>query len=218
MVTKLDKYIDYDKFDHTNPTTNPFPYMVVESFIKEAYLDNIIADFPLVDDYGSFPLQTLESGPEFLAFIEELKGEKFRKLVEKKFDIDLTGKPIMITARGMCKDNNGQIHIDSKGKVITVLVYMNKNWNSEGGKLRMLRNEHDLEDYVAEITPEAGTLAIFKCTENAWHGHKPFSGVRKSIQLNWVVDDSYLHKEKTRHTISAWIKSFKRMIKNVFNT
>ncbi len=210
-------YINFTKFNSTKLKKKPFEYMVLPNFIDQKVLDLVVEDFPLITSEGSFSLDSVKSGKHFLKFIDELKSAKFRKAVEKKFQINLAGRPVMITARGKCKDSNGKIHIDSKGKIITILVYLNKNWDSEGGKLRLLNNGHDLEDYVAEVTPLAGSLVIFKCTDNAWHGHKPFTGTRQAIQLNWVVDDSYLKKEKTRHIISAWFKKAKKILAELFN-
>lgn len=205
-------YINYKAFTDTNLQTEPFEYMVVPNFIEPALQSAVINDFPKIVADGSFPLESLRSGANFLEFIKELKEDRFKRLVEEKFSVDLSNKPVMITARGRCKDSNGKIHIDSKGKIITVLVYLNEKWDSDGGKLRMLKNQYDLEDYVAEVAPEAGTLVIFKCTDNAWHGHKPYNGERKSIQLNWVIDESYLNKERVRHRISAWFKSVKKFL------
>lgn len=206
-------YIDYAKFSTTKLIKKPFEYMVMSGFIKPDITDCVVDDFPKITDDGSFALDSVTSGKHFLNFIEELKSDTFRDAVAKKFSVDLRNKPVMITARGRCKDSNGKIHIDSKGKIITVLVYLNKKWPHAGGKLRLLKNEFDLEDYLAEVTPLAGTIVIFKCTDNAWHGHRPFAGARKAIQLNWVVDDSYLQKERTRHKISAWFKRLRGIFK-----
>ena len=205
-------YIDYNKFADTKLETEPFEYMVVPDFIQQESVNSVIDDFPIIKAKGSFPLDTVECGKKFLEFIEELKGSKFRELVEEKFSINLENKPVMITARGQCRDSDGKIHIDSKGKIITVLVYLNKEWNNEGGKLRLLTGKHDLDSYVAEVKPLAGTLIIFKCADNAWHGHKIFVGERKSIQLNWVIDSSYLGKERMRHKISALFKKVKNFL------
>ena len=212
MDTVLVNHVNYEKLLHTKLENDPFEYMVVSELIKLESVNEVVADFPNIKSRGSFPLDTVDCGKKFLEFIAELKGETFRTIIEKKFSINLANRPIMITARGQCEDRDGQIHIDSKGKLITVLVYLNKTWDNEGGKLRLLRNEHDLEDYVAEVTPLAGTMIIFKCTDNAWHGHHPFTGARNAIQLNWVVDNNYLEKERIRHKVSAFFKKIKRVM------
>jgi hypothetical protein len=206
-------YIDFNKFNRTILQEHPFEYMVVPNFIKKEKVESVVDDFPEIAANGSFPLDSVKSGKKFLEFIEELKGKQFRNAVERKFSIDLTDKPVMVTARGVCGSRDGKIHIDSKGKIITVLLYLNKQWDSDGGRLRLLNNNHDLEDYVAEVEPLAGTLVIFKCANNAWHGHKQFFGKRNSIQLNWVIDNSYLEKERNRHKFSAWIKKIKNLFK-----
>ena len=66
-----------------------------------------------------------------------------------------------------------------------------------------------MEDYIEEIEPLTEKLVAFECVENAWHGHHSFEGVRRAIQMNYVVNESYLKKEKSRHKIS-WL--FKRLM------
>src|SRR3546814_8941390 len=77
---------------------------------------------------------------------------------------------------------------------------------ADGGRLRLLRSQDDIEDYAAEVPPREGSMVAFRCTEDAWHGHKPYEGSRRSIQLNWVVDGAYLRKEQRRHRLSAFLK------------
>jgi hypothetical protein len=129
-----------------------------------------------------------------------------RKAFAEKFGVDLTGRPLTITVRGRCDQKDGRIHIDSKSKILTLLLYMNSSWEQPGGQLRLLRNGHDLEDYITEVPPIAGTLLAFRNGENAWHGHKTFIGERRVIQLNWVVSQDVANREARRHRFSAWMK------------
>ena len=62
----------------------------------------------------------------------------------------------MYTVRGFVRSRDGEIHTDSKTKLITVLLYMNEGWESDGGRLRILRSGTDLEDSVAEVPPYGG--------------------------------------------------------------
>lgn len=199
-------YLDLEKFAQTKLKESPFRYLVIENFIHKDKIDKICKKFPNIISSGSFPLSSLNYENEFKDFINELYSKEFINAVSKKFNLNLDDLPIMITARGNCKSSNGQIHIDSKGKILTFLIYFNETWDSEGGKLRLLNSNSDIDDYFSEIAPLAGTLIAFECSENAWHGHKPFEGPRKSIQLNWVKDKSYLGKEQYRHKISAFFK------------
>lgn len=201
-------YINYDSITNVILNKEPFKYFIIKDFINKGYVEELSEEFPIIETSGSVPLSSLTYTKKFKDFIKELEGDKFREVISKKFGVDLSGYPVMITARGMCKKGNGKIHIDSKGKVLTFLLYFNDRWDSEEGRLRLLNNEHDIEDYLEEVKPLTGTLVAFECVENAWHGHKPHIGVRKSLQLNYVKDSSYLNKEQSRHKLSAIIKRF----------
>ena len=119
--------------------------------------------------------------------------------MEKKLGVDLNGRPTMVTARGVSAARDGQIHTDSRTKLITVLIYMNNAWEAKTGRLRLLRGPDDLEDVIAEVPPDEGTLLIFKNEPNAWHGFHAFEGPRRVIQLNWVTDTGVVWREQTRH-------------------
>ena len=74
--------------------------------------------------------------------------------------MDLADRPATLTVRGRTRPKDGQIHTDSKTKLITVLLYLNRHWDSPGGRLRLLKNEHDLEDYIAEVPPIRGRSSL----------------------------------------------------------
>ena len=112
----------------------------------------------------------------------------------------------MVTVRGHCRARDGQIHMDSKDKIVTVLLYLNPSWEEDGGRLRLLRRPGDIEDFAAEVPPDEGTMLAFKCSDNAWHGHKSFEGERRAIQLNWVTNERYVRREQRRHKVSSLFK------------
>ena len=126
--------------------------------------------------------------------------------MEKKLGVDLAGRPTMVTARGVSAARDGQIHTDSRTKLITVLIYMNNAWEAKTGRLRLLRAPDDLEDVIAEVPPDEGTMLIFRNEPNAWHGFHAFEGPRRVIQLNWVTDMGVVRREQTRHRVSAFFK------------
>lgn len=198
--------IDLEAFGATPLTQDPFPYLMVPNFVRREAMAAINADYPLVTHPGSFPLPTLQYGPAFAAFMAAIQGPDFTRAVETKFGIDLAGRPTMVTARGQSAARDGQIHTDSRTKMITVLIYMNNAWEAKTGRLRLLRGPHDLEDVIAEVPPDEGTLLIFKNAPNAWHGFHPFEGPRRVIQLNWVTGMGVVKREQTRHKVSAFFK------------
>ena len=126
--------------------------------------------------------------------------------MEEKFGLDLEGKATMFTARGRCRAEDGKIHTDSKSKIITVLLYMNEDWAPQGGRLRLLRDGENLENWAREVPPGFGTLLLFKRSERSWHGHLPFEGPRRVIQMNWVTSSRVAAWEQFRHKVSAATK------------
>jgi SM-20-related protein len=198
--------LDLEAFRDQPLVRDPFEYLILPGFVKPEARAAIHADYPQVAKPGSFPLSEVSYGPAFGALVEELCGPPMRAAFEDKFHIDLNGRPTMITVRGRCGEKDGNIHTDSLSKLITVLIYMNPKWEQAGGRLRLLRSADDLYDVIAEIPPEEGTLVAFRRSHNSYHGHKPFIGPRRVIQLNWVTDQKVLRFEATRHRFSAFIK------------
>jgi hypothetical protein len=200
--------LDLDRFAAHPLERAPFDFMVLTDFLRTDAHAALTADFPGIDQGGSFPLSTLQYGPTFQRLVDELKGEPMRRAFEDKFEIDLEDRPVTITARGQTRAKDGRIHTDSRDKLLTVLIYMNPGWASENseGQLRLLRSPDDLDDAVVEVPPRMGTLIAFRCMPNAWHGHRSFVGPRRTIQLNWVTDERVVRREEFRHRLSAFAK------------
>ena len=198
--------LDIDALRATPLKTEPYDYFVVPNFIQASAFDSVIADFPHIASTGSIPPSALPIKGQFDALLKELEGPAFRKAIEEKFDLDLSDRPTMITVRGNCAKTNGKIHTDTPSKIITVLLYMNQEWDKDGGRLRILRSGTDLEDAAEEVSPNGGTLLVFRRAENSWHGHEPFEGPRRAIQLNWVTDDEVVAHEQRRHKVTMFLK------------
>jgi SM-20-related protein len=56
------------------------------------------------------------------------------------------------------------------------------------------------------VPPDWGTLLAFRRADNSYHGHTPFEGERRSIQINWVVSRDVVDRELARHRMSARLK------------
>ena len=185
---------------------DPFDHVIAPRLVSGEALQAVLGDFPKMDKAGSVPLTCLEYGPAFGALVETLRGPVVRDALSEKFALDLEDRPTMVTVRGRCRARDGQIHTDSRDKIVTVLLYLNSSWESDAGRLRLLRSRDDIEDFAAEVPPEEGTMLAFRCGETAWHGHKPFEGERRAIQLNWVTDARYVRREHRRHKVSTFFK------------
>lgn len=206
---RMDSPIDVAKLRATTPTQDPFPHVIVPAFIRPTAIQAIHADFPAIEQPGSFPVSSLRFGPQFRRLLDALRAPELADAFSEKFNLDLRSRPLMMTVRGRARAKDGRIHVDSKTKLITVLLYMNADWEAPGGRLRLLRSPDDLEDMVAEVPPEAGTLLAFRNGPTAWHGHEPFVGQRRTIQLNWVTGAAVVAREQARHRLSAAMKRLK---------
>jgi len=200
------RHLNIAKLQATPVESAPYSYLVVPGFIGPESVRAINATYPKIDRGGSYPIESLDAGMTIKEVIDELDSPEFESAVSAKFDVELAGRPKMYSLRGYTRAKDGQIHTDSKDKIITVLLYLNEDWRQPGGRLRVLRNGHDVDDYVTEVPPDNGTLLIFKRSDNSWHGHHPFDGPRRSLQMNWMTSEGTRGFHAFRHKISATVK------------
>lgn len=200
------RFLNIDKLKATKVEIEPYSYLVVPGFLSPETLRQVVASYPPIEKGGSFPIDSLDNTMTIRDVIAELDSPEFEDVIEEKFDVSLEGRPKMYSLRGHTRAKDGQIHTDSKDKIITVLLYMNENWQQPGGRLRILRNGHNVDDFVAEVPPDNGTLLVFKRSENSWHGHHPFEGQRRSLQMNWMTSEGSKGFHAIRHKISAAVK------------
>jgi SM-20-related protein len=199
-------HLAMDKLKAAKIETSPFMYTIIPGFLSPEMVSRINATYPKIEKGGSYPIESLDASMAIKEVIDELDGPEFEQAVAGKFSVDIAGKPKMYSLRGYTRAKDGQIHTDSKDKIITVLLYLNENWQQPGGRLRILRNGHDVDDFAAEVPPDNGSLLVFKRSDNSWHGHHPFEGPRRSLQMNWMTSEGSKGWHKVRHTLSAAMK------------
>jgi SM-20-related protein len=186
----------------------PYDYAFVSDAIEERFKDEVLLDAPVIPQRGSYGLPSLRRGPKFEAVMHDLLSDRFRHLVEEKFDVDLSNNPPVIVMMGNTSGNynEGYAHPDSKHKIITVILGFTREWPYERGRLRVL-NGPDREDYAFEFPPEFGKMLMFRVTDKSWHGFLPQKGPRMSLQLCFCDSESYVRSEYFRHRVSAYAKS-----------
>jgi SM-20-related protein len=203
---------DWERFRTTPLSRDPYEHVIVSGFVTPEALRKINTDYPAIEDTGSFPIEGLEFGLGFKLLVDALESEHFRKAFEGKFQVDLSGRPTTITVRGRCAGGDGQIHTDSAGKIITILIYLNPLWHESGGRLRLLRAKN-IDEVAAEVVPSGGNLVAFLRSDRSWHGHLPFDGERRVVQFNWVVNKRNQTMVVLRHRLSASVKHLLRNAK-----
>ena len=183
-----------------------YPFFTVQDvFLNKEDHNRITKDFPSINKGGSFPSDSVSYGKSIQSLIDSLEGDQMRAILENKFQVDLKDKPVVSTFRGYSRMKDGKIHSDSKTKIITVLLYLNENWDESIGLLRMLKEKDNIHNYIIEIPASMGSMVAFKVTNNCWHGFIPFEGKRCSIQLNYLYTEA-LSQHNFRHKLSSFFK------------
>ena len=198
--------LDLQRIRNAPVRTEPYPYFMVEGAIAAAEAPQVAADFPVIGRPGAINVDETDFGPAFAALLDELRGEEFRRLIADKLDIDLDCRDIVVNVRGQMRLTDGNIHTDTPSKLVTVLVYFNEPGETDKTSLRILRNGHDLDDFVEEMPPRLGNMVVFKVTPDCWHGHHAVPGKRLSLQLNYLSGVKTRGKHQLAHRLVGRMK------------
>ncbi|MES0868407.1 2OG-Fe(II) oxygenase [Pseudovibrio sp. SCP19] len=204
--------INFDALRASNTRTSPFQYMVGENVLTKEQAADIRRDYPEIKQTGYLPLSKLEATGAFQSLIEDLQKPELAEILSDKLDLDLIDKPRMITVRRLSKHGDGRIHNDSKSKICTMLIYLNDDWdNAEGGAIRALNGDKDMDDYAEEVSPLAGNVFAFKRSETSWHGHPSFKGERYVVQTTFLISEEELARKEKRGGFQTKLKRLLRI-------
>jgi SM-20-related protein len=185
----------------------PYTFFLGSGVLKEDTIPDLKRDFPNITKPGYLTVDEVDLKGRFKTLVDELESEEFTEELSKKFGKDLHPFPRLTTIRKLSQAKDGRIHTDGTSKVMTLLVYMNDEWDAGGpGRLRVLYDEKNFEPYAAEVPPTMGTVFAFLRSDNSWHGHQPFAGERKVVQVAWVTSADELDRKKNRN---KWQQMFK---------
>ncbi|GAB6197533.1 2OG-Fe(II) oxygenase [Lysobacter xanthus] len=193
-------------------TAAPFPLFVLEDVLPADARAALAADFPRYRSAGFFPYADAECGPSVRAVVAQMTSAEFGDAVGRRLGIDALGaKPTLATLCRSLNRRHGTIHTDSRSKVVTALLYLNEDWpDTSDGCLRFLGRIDDIESLVVpEVRPLYGTLAAFKREDNSFHGHLPFEGERRVIQVAWLTSEDEKQRKTRRGRFS---RGFKRLL------
>ena len=200
--------LNLEKLASTPASDRPFRHVTTEGLLPLENREALARDFPDEKKTGFFPVEQLSYGPAFSKLLDELRAPEFSRIVGEKLDRDLVDRPKMIVVRKWSAPKDGRPHTDGQDKVATALVYLNDNWDSaEGGALRFLESP-DLDGPGTDAIPaKYGSFAAFARTDISWHGHKPFAGERRVVQVFWLQDADAAARKNKRHKRTNFLKS-----------
>ena len=183
----------------TQVRSEPFRFLCADGQLPADAAAALREDFPKYASAGFFPYDAADCGPSVNRLVADLTDPAVATAVGAHLGITNLGQyPTLVTLCRLLNKRHGTIHTDSKSKVATALLYLNEYWpDTSDGCLRFLNRIDAVDDLAApEIKPLYGNFVVFKRADNSFHGHLPYEGERRVIQVAWLTSED----EKLRKT------------------
>jgi len=187
----------------------PFAFLVAHHQLPREAAAELQRDFPRYAGAGFFPYEEKDCGPSINRLIADLTEPAVASAIGARLGIDNLGQyPTLVTLCRSLNKRHGTIHTDSKSKVATALLYLHESWpDTSDGCFRFLNRVDDIDDLAApEIRPLYGNLAVFKRADNSFHGHLPYEGERRVIQVAWLTSEDEKLRKTQRGKLSRLFK------------
>lgn len=200
---------------------NPFSHIVIDNFLVESFAEELVKNFPDIlsmphsRDYmfgNKHELSSLDkTGISFQKLYQELISSDFQEFICQITGEDLFVDPELFGG-GLHQGGNESfldmhtdfnIHPNHHNwlRRVNVLLYLNKDWQSEyGGDLRL---RYGKDGAVTKIAPIFNRCVIMLSDDTTYHGYNPMTlpeGVtRKSIAAYFYRKES-IENMPTRKT------------------
>ncbi len=209
--------LDLDMIRKAKLHREPYEYILNDRFVRSEAIPEVQKTFPNLRTAGFHPVDDIAVAGAFRDLIAEMKSAELSSALSDKFGIDFSKFPRFITIRKVSAAHEGRIHCDSESKVMSLLLYLNDGWSNPNGRLRVLRGSDSFDDYTTEIDPKTGTVFAFMRSDHSWHGHTPFVGERRVVQVAWLRNQDDVARKSKRHRMSGFLKTLfaPRQAKNV---
>jgi len=167
--------------------TDPYPHVVASGCLRPEALAALRRDFPRLTRPGYHPVDAFAPAGAFAALLRQIDAGVLEQALGDRLGLNLADFPRMVTVHFTAARREGRPHTDSERKLATLLLYMNPGWSSPEGWIRVLRGP-SLDAVVTELSPEEGNVFAFARSDHSWHGHTPFKGERRVVQVTWLRD------------------------------
>ena len=205
-------------------TAHPYPHTVMDDFLPEAVLDDVLAEFP---NPKEVELQTFDSpterklaskddsvmGPATRRLLAELNSSAFLDFLERLTGIDgLVPDPHFVGGglHQIVRGGHLKVHADFNRhprtqleRRLNVLIYLNRDWKDEWGGGFELWDE-DMTGCAARVMPYFNRCVVFSTTSTSYHGHPepltcPEDRTRKSLALYYYSRDRPASEQREGH-------------------
>ena len=214
-LSKLDFVLDPDylnelatKHCEAYAQAKPFPHIVMDNFLPESILDEILAEFPKPGDIDwkkfNKPAEKklastseLQMGKAIRFLLYQLNSSVFINFLEKLTGIDGIIPDPHFEGGGLHQTEKGgflKIHADFNrhkklrlDRRLNLLIYLNKDWKEEyGGHFEMWDTE--MTRCEQKVLPIFNRCVVFSTTDFSYHGVPdpltcPEGWTRKSLAL-----------------------------------
>ena len=76
--------LNYQAWQSTPVAVDPFPHVVIKNFVPADILRRLVAELPLLNRRGSFPISAVTQGPAAAAVLFEMEGPALRNAFAKR--------------------------------------------------------------------------------------------------------------------------------------
>jgi len=190
--------------------SQPFPFVVARNVLDPNLSPLINNDFPKDTGAGYLPYDADECGYYFNQAVAAMVSPEFADQLGDYLGVEkLSQYPTYVSISKRLNKRHGRIHTDGHSKIATALLYLNNQWaDTSNGCLRFLTKIDDFDsNIVPEIEPLFGTLAAFKRTDCSYHGHLPFKGERRVIQVAWLQSSDDKQRKAKRGRLAQRLKT-----------
>ena len=195
---------------HAWCASTPFRFLIAHEQLPPEAARELERDFPKYCGCGLLPLRRKGLRPEHQppdrrALTDPAVASCGRRQARHR---QLGQYPTLVTLCRALNKRHGTIHTDSKSKVATALLYLNESWpDTSDGCFRFLNRVDDIDDLAApEIRPLYGNFVVFKRADNSFHGHLPYEGERRVIQVAWLTSEDEKLRKTQRGKLSRLFK------------
>jgi hypothetical protein len=140
---------------------------------SDAWYQHNVRTRPLLELGSSEPYEPEGLDPAWHAVAQDLVSRDFRECVSDVALHDVRRLEMQAHFWEFCEGSFFQPHVDKPHKIVTILMYLTRDWQeAEGGRLQILGSS-DPADVRHSVAPAANNGVVLKRTPDSWHSVSP---------------------------------------------
>ena len=232
MTQTLSFCLDYDYLNdlaekncQSYAQAQPFPHIVMDNFLPEGVLDQILEEFPKPGEinWKKFDAaaekklastSVLQMGEATRFLLYQLNSSMFVRFLEKLTGISGIIPDPHFQGGGLHQIEKGgflKMHVDFNkhkdlglDRRLNLLIYLNKDWQEDyGGHFELW--DRDMTHCVKKVLPIFNRCVVFSTSDFSYHGHPdpltcPEGRTRKSLALYYYSNGRPAEEVSNAHS------------------